>query len=423
MLEAHALAVAHVNQEIEKLREKRFVLAARFLQRLRPNVRYSGKACQKRYIALVNGEATIPPELDDDPAKRAEEKAARALAKLARKQATEKAIADERERGKLAEEEARLKAEERRRDWAEKGALAAEAKAAKRRSKVDLAEKRRLEQDAKARSAAVSAAEKKGRVRAREEALAKTEIEKEAALEFKREAAAKGRAEKKAKKELTARAITTQPKQLWKTSSGREDASTSTSIPSTVPSDGTSGQFSAAPMSSPVSPNSVQALQQSSAQTTPSRTRSAGLASTEGDSRVLATPTPPKRAASATLTGGQPKRQRAAIATPLAAAVQLLKDVPTEANTATPNSIERRQTAARGLAARPAANRPEPPTPLAAATRNASPATAWWAQQHANAVATNGFRESAIRSTLVERGGTPRTAGAVPDGVDLATDG
>lgn len=211
MLEAHALAVAFVKNEIEKLRANRFVYTARYLQQLKSGVRYSGKACQKRYIALINEEATIPPELDDDPAKRAEDKAARSLAKLAREQATEQAIEEDREREKRAEEEARRELAEKRKLWAEKRAVQVEEKAAKEKAKAEAAEKRRLEKEAKEQDAA----EKAIRAKAREEALARVaaaRADKEAAAKAKREAAEKEKAAKlalvKAKQEAAARTKT-----------------------------------------------------------------------------------------------------------------------------------------------------------------------------------------------------------------------
>lgn len=99
-----------IEHEYEKLKNRRFVYVARHLQDMKPNTNYSAKACKKRYRALLAGTAKIPPELDDDPDKRADEKATRVLNWI------EKETQKKNEELE-AEERARVQNDARRRKW------------------------------------------------------------------------------------------------------------------------------------------------------------------------------------------------------------------------------------------------------------------------------------------------------------------
>lgn len=101
-------AVRHADfliaDEARKLRKRRFQYTAKHLSELKPSTNYSAKACRKRYRDLMNDRAKIPPELDDEPEKRADEKAARILRHL-EKQATQRAAdLEAQERAKVEEE-------------------------------------------------------------------------------------------------------------------------------------------------------------------------------------------------------------------------------------------------------------------------------------------------------------------------------
>ena len=76
--------------EFERQKQKRWETTAKLLQKkLKKNVAYSAKSCQKRFEALENDTARIPPELDDNPEKRKAEKAEKKLARLKREQKRE----------------------------------------------------------------------------------------------------------------------------------------------------------------------------------------------------------------------------------------------------------------------------------------------------------------------------------------------
>jgi hypothetical protein len=83
LLKADQLALVEIHDTIARTRARRWHLVARNLQKiLKKEAKYSPGACKKRFVALQHDSATVPPELDDDPTRRFEEKAARVLAAL-----------------------------------------------------------------------------------------------------------------------------------------------------------------------------------------------------------------------------------------------------------------------------------------------------------------------------------------------------
>jgi hypothetical protein len=122
---------------------------------LKKELKYSAGSCNKRFIALMNDTATIPPELDDHPQKRQEEKAARTLAKLHdrhlqdvtdKQQKVQKRLADDQEKLKKALEK-KARADQRAR-VAEEKARSAMQKAAIREKKAKELEVDRAKQEA-----------------------------------------------------------------------------------------------------------------------------------------------------------------------------------------------------------------------------------------------------------------------------------
>jgi hypothetical protein len=98
---------------------------------LKKELKYSASSCQKRFIALQNDTAIIPPELDDNPVRRAEDKAARVLAKLhdhSLKDATEKQA---KEQKRLVSDQQKLAKALEKKERADKRARAAQEKALK----------------------------------------------------------------------------------------------------------------------------------------------------------------------------------------------------------------------------------------------------------------------------------------------------
>jgi hypothetical protein len=96
---------------------------------LKKELKYSPGACQKRFIALQNDTATIPPELDDDQVKRAEEKASRVLAKLHARNLREATDRHAKEQKRLAVENEKLKKALEKKERADKRAQVAQENA------------------------------------------------------------------------------------------------------------------------------------------------------------------------------------------------------------------------------------------------------------------------------------------------------
>jgi len=128
-MKAIVKADTEVQKDYARADAKRWDYAAKFFSGYKPQTVYSAKACEKRYIALMNESATIPPELDDDPQKRADERATRTVAYLERKQEEHVSLLAAKERARLEEERYRLDLATKRQAAAEKRAQRAEEKA------------------------------------------------------------------------------------------------------------------------------------------------------------------------------------------------------------------------------------------------------------------------------------------------------
>jgi hypothetical protein len=66
-MQANALADIEINYDIERIRAWRFRKVSDYMRRLNKDALYSATACRDRYNVLVNGTASIPTEIDDDP--------------------------------------------------------------------------------------------------------------------------------------------------------------------------------------------------------------------------------------------------------------------------------------------------------------------------------------------------------------------
>ncbi|KAF2803763.1 uncharacterized protein BDZ99DRAFT_467894 [Mytilinidion resinicola] len=137
LMKAKDLADAEIEDTIKRLRSKRFDKVSDYMHKLNPEAIFSKKACKERYIGLVNGTASIPIDLDDNPQKRREElqayqesrEKAREIAKK------EKVAKDEAER--QAVEAAKLVHAEKAAEAARKRQLNAEYKARREQEKAE----------------------------------------------------------------------------------------------------------------------------------------------------------------------------------------------------------------------------------------------------------------------------------------------
>ena len=78
MVRADQLAQAEMKDIISRTKARRWQIVSKNLHKiLKKEMKYGPAACQKRFVKLHEDNPTIPPELDDDPVKRAEEKAHR----------------------------------------------------------------------------------------------------------------------------------------------------------------------------------------------------------------------------------------------------------------------------------------------------------------------------------------------------------
>ncbi|KAF2097635.1 hypothetical protein NA57DRAFT_58206 [Rhizodiscina lignyota] len=102
-----------IADESRKLRKRRFQYTAKHLSELKPSTNYSAKACKKRYRDIMNDRAKIPPELDDEPEKRADEKAARILKHLERQANEKNANLEAQERARIDDEQQKMALYER----------------------------------------------------------------------------------------------------------------------------------------------------------------------------------------------------------------------------------------------------------------------------------------------------------------------
>jgi hypothetical protein len=70
LLRAYDLASIEIAYEMERLRAWRFKKTAEWMRRMNKDSLFSGKACHARYASLLDGTATIPCDVDDNPAAR-----------------------------------------------------------------------------------------------------------------------------------------------------------------------------------------------------------------------------------------------------------------------------------------------------------------------------------------------------------------
>ncbi|OAG08394.1 uncharacterized protein CC84DRAFT_1114836 [Paraphaeosphaeria sporulosa] len=132
LLRAYDIASIEIAYEIERLRAWRFKKTAEWMRRMNKTSLFSGKACHARYAALLDGTATIPCDVDDDPAARHTAMAAFRAEKEAERDAereAQEAAAAEQERIKLeaAERQAALNLEKAKKQAAKKKASNARA--------------------------------------------------------------------------------------------------------------------------------------------------------------------------------------------------------------------------------------------------------------------------------------------------------
>lgn len=124
---------------------------ARNLQmKLKKSIQYSAGSCQKRYVALMNGTARIPIELDDNPEQRLVDRQNRSVEVFQHMQEAEAAEFEMKNKKKLEKDEKELKAKVKNEERAKKRSEKAEAdlqrateKANKAKAKFDEEMKKR----------------------------------------------------------------------------------------------------------------------------------------------------------------------------------------------------------------------------------------------------------------------------------------
>ncbi|KAF2828342.1 hypothetical protein CC86DRAFT_191948 [Ophiobolus disseminans] len=67
LMQAYALANIEVNYEVERMHAWRFRKVADYMRRLNKDNLFSETACRERYMAMTDGTARIPTDMDDDP--------------------------------------------------------------------------------------------------------------------------------------------------------------------------------------------------------------------------------------------------------------------------------------------------------------------------------------------------------------------
>lgn len=99
-MQAMALADAEIESELERVRSHRWRKVSDYLRDFNKDTIFSDNACRERYTALMDGTATIPSEVADDPeARRAELEAFRkSREKIRNKEQMEKDLKEARER-------------------------------------------------------------------------------------------------------------------------------------------------------------------------------------------------------------------------------------------------------------------------------------------------------------------------------------
>lgn len=194
LFEAYAQAHMRMEKEIIKIKSKKWAYTLEAMIRVKPALNYSDVACRKRYIALMNDEATIPIELDDNPAERRQEQEDRLRAYTERKtraKAEADAIKAKEQKEKLMAEIARAEklqanANKRAKDAEEKAKKAA-TRAAIKQANADKMEAKRKERELKsfklARMAMENAQKKPGQLSASSSGLALVDADEEDAMD------------------------------------------------------------------------------------------------------------------------------------------------------------------------------------------------------------------------------------------------
>jgi hypothetical protein len=103
--ESYEMADKKFKAELEKLEQKRWSWTAQALNKRLPRMRYSAKACQKRWEDTRDGIARCPPELDPNPEARAREREERVVAYKLRKEEEAKREAAEAEEKRRSKKE------------------------------------------------------------------------------------------------------------------------------------------------------------------------------------------------------------------------------------------------------------------------------------------------------------------------------
>lgn len=156
LLKADQLALAEIHDTIARTRAKRWHIVAKNVQKiLKKEAKYSPSACLKRFVALQHGTASIPPELDDDPTRRFEEKAARVLAALHDQKLKDASERQAKESKRLVSDNLKLqkalekkdRADKRAKDAEEKARIAIEQAAKRAQSAKELEDARKTQAD------------------------------------------------------------------------------------------------------------------------------------------------------------------------------------------------------------------------------------------------------------------------------------
>ncbi|TLD37538.1 hypothetical protein E2P81_ATG04350 [Venturia nashicola] len=156
LLKADQLALSEIHDTIARTRAKRWHLVARNVQKiLKKEAKYSPSACQKRFVSLQHGTASIPPELDDDPTRRFEEKAARVLAALHDQKLKDASEKQAKEAKRLVNDNLKLqkalekkeRADKRAKDAEEKARIAIDQAAKRAKSAKELEDARKIQAD------------------------------------------------------------------------------------------------------------------------------------------------------------------------------------------------------------------------------------------------------------------------------------
>ena len=143
LLRADELAQNEIKDIIKRAKARRWQIVAKNLQKLlKKEIKYGPKACEKRFVDIMDDNASIPMSLDDDPAARQAERARRQLEKL--KENAEKEL-----RESAIKEQKLIKAQEQSLVTAMKKKLRAEERALKAKADAEAAQRKLQSQGAK----------------------------------------------------------------------------------------------------------------------------------------------------------------------------------------------------------------------------------------------------------------------------------